>query len=283
MDPDASHPASPPGAQPDAAPGDVPITVTDDHIAGAVRFTPDDWLIYWRWYYLDRPEALSAERMRYRHAKNQYHKTFLAAAVGMFALWMWHAHRVKTGADLEGEWLGGLALMLVLVVYFFSNVPKPVDRSAQLGAYRDQIRKNPPAQRDGWWRFECTPRGLRVTGDGVEYAVGWSRVHGVYDRPDAVLVHSDIMPLMIPNRLFADGQRDAAVRRIADWARSAPGSDASRIAAYLAHHDAKCPECRHNLRGLRDLACPECGAMISRYDVPEPFAAEAAGASRAEA
>lgn len=32
------------------------------------------------------------------------------------------------------------------------------------------------------------------------------------------------------------------------------------LAAYLARHDARCPGCGYNLRGLETDRCPECGA-----------------------
>ncbi len=40
-------------------------------------------------------------------------------------------------------------------------------------------------------------------------------------------------------------------------------SDAELIRAYLAEHDAECPKCRYNLRGLGGGACPECAEQIT--------------------
>lgn len=40
-----------------------------------------------------------------------------------------------------------------------------------------------------------------------------------------------------------------------------PQADAL-LAAYLAGHDATCPVCAYNLRGLAASTCPECGVAI---------------------
>ena len=45
----------------------------------------------------------------------------------------------------------------------------------------------------------------------------------------------------------------------------APGSvpDHPHLTAYLADHDAPCPHCRYNLRGVSGCTCPECGKPIA--------------------
>lgn len=35
------------------------------------------------------------------------------------------------------------------------------------------------------------------------------------------------------------------------------------LIAYLAAHDAPCPGCGYNLRGLQTNSCPECGRTLS--------------------
>lgn len=44
----------------------------------------------------------------------------------------------------------------------------------------------------------------------------------------------------------------------------APAADApeSPLSAYLASHDAPCPHCRYNLRGVTTGMCPECGREV---------------------
>ena len=45
-----------------------------------------------------------------------------------------------------------------------------------------------------------------------------------------------------------------------------------RLTAYLARHDAVCPLCRCNLRGLTSARCPECGqALRLTVGLAEPF------------
>ncbi|MCA9272550.1 MAG: hypothetical protein KDA31_05840 [Phycisphaerales bacterium] len=34
------------------------------------------------------------------------------------------------------------------------------------------------------------------------------------------------------------------------------------LIAYLATHNAPCPECGYNLRGLKSITCPECGTDL---------------------
>lgn len=36
-----------------------------------------------------------------------------------------------------------------------------------------------------------------------------------------------------------------------------------KLAEYLQAHDAHCPKCLYELRGLKHATCPECGATIS--------------------
>ncbi len=38
--------------------------------------------------------------------------------------------------------------------------------------------------------------------------------------------------------------------------------DGERVRGYLARHDADCPRCAYNLRGLNEPRCPECGSPI---------------------
>lgn len=40
-------------------------------------------------------------------------------------------------------------------------------------------------------------------------------------------------------------------------------SDSNKLAAYLATHDAPCPECGYNLRALGTDVCPECGHLLT--------------------
>jgi hypothetical protein len=39
---------------------------------------------------------------------------------------------------------------------------------------------------------------------------------------------------------------------------------------YLSGHDAACPGCGYNLRGLKRLRCPECGREIGWQDIKAP-------------
>jgi hypothetical protein len=42
-----------------------------------------------------------------------------------------------------------------------------------------------------------------------------------------------------------------------------PHTDAAtRLRDYLANHDALCPYCKYNLRGIRSNRCPECAANL---------------------
>ncbi len=41
------------------------------------------------------------------------------------------------------------------------------------------------------------------------------------------------------------------------------------LAAYLADHDAPCPNCSYNLRGLKSGTCPECGDPILLRAYPD--------------
>lgn len=46
-----------------------------------------------------------------------------------------------------------------------------------------------------------------------------------------------------------------------------PVTDADLLVAYLAERDAKCPECRYSLRGLRKPVCPECGRALELWEL----------------
>jgi len=44
---------------------------------------------------------------------------------------------------------------------------------------------------------------------------------------------------------------------------AAPGPDPnSRLREYLADHDALCPYCKYNLRGIPASRCPECASNL---------------------
>ncbi|MEM0914358.1 MAG: hypothetical protein AAGK09_07070 [Planctomycetota bacterium] len=50
-----------------------------------------------------------------------------------------------------------------------------------------------------------------------------------------------------------------------------PRSDRDWLTGYLAEHDALCPNCQYNLRGLTGAACPECGLDLAlRVNLVEP-------------
>ena len=52
-------------------------------------------------------------------------------------------------------------------------------------------------------------------------------------------------------------------------------SDTDPLITYLATHDAPCPGCGYNLRGLRSGVCPECGKQLTldmfHESPPRPF------------
>ncbi len=48
----------------------------------------------------------------------------------------------------------------------------------------------------------------------------------------------------------------------ADPLASPPAGPSARLREYLADHDALCPYCKYNLRGLPTSQCPECASNL---------------------
>jgi len=72
---------------------------------------------------------------------------------------------------------------------------------------------------------------------------------------------------------------DVTPPRVSDAHAPASMQDATAsrddmLLAFVASHDAACPLCRYNLRGLTRATCPECGQGLSlRVGLTEPFLA----------
>ena len=47
-------------------------------------------------------------------------------------------------------------------------------------------------------------------------------------------------------------------------------TDADLLAQYLSSHDAPCPACGYNLRGLTESRCPECGYRFAWPELLDP-------------
>jgi len=51
---------------------------------------------------------------------------------------------------------------------------------------------------------------------------------------------------------------------------AAPGPTPDPLTAYLATHDAPCPGCKYNLRGIQQPQCPECGRVLTLEELLAP-------------
>lgn len=153
----------------------------------------------------------------------------------------------------------GLPALLLIVWMVFDPVGKWT-RSMQVWA-----RKLSESGAGGYHEGEHT---LVVTAEGIVLEEPhhrthqrWSGVVAVEESADHVfLVRHDSSAITIPASVFAALPRAEFVSACREWIRAGGGAAVTR---HLASHDAACPSCSYNLRGVRAGACPECGTPIS--------------------
>lgn len=125
--------------------------------------------------------------------------------------------------------------------------------------------------RSDWCQYHLGPQRLTVGPDGItlrgvhhDVVQRWSGISSVRELPEVIVFQRrDGAGYPVPRRLFArKADADAFAARAKAWLEASGHGDERRLREYLAAHDAPCPGCGYNLRGVTAAACPECGREL---------------------
>lgn len=114
---------------------------------------------------------------------------------------------------------------------------------------------------------------VRLHPDGIWYETAshtvlnrWRVFEKVVHLPDHLaIVHvAGYTGMVIPRTAFKDQQHiDLWTVEVERYLDAAGHSEAKRVAAYIEREPINCKDCGHDLRGLRNPRCPECGRRIT--------------------
>lgn len=109
------------------------------------------------------------------------------------------------------------------------------------------------------------PLGITVACDGITTSYEWSKFERVIKTGSFLCVQfaDNWHGISVPISAFASAEEatqwQSAVKGMIESRGYGPGA---RVRAYLDAHDARCGQCGHTLKGLRDPRCPECGVEL---------------------
>jgi hypothetical protein len=117
-------------------------------------------------------------------------------------------------------------------------------------------------------RYHLGPQSLTISADGLALSTThhditqrWSGITDIRETPGAIYFNRiDRVCYIVPRRIFeSPAAAESTLARAREWLDRRGHGNRRRILDYLAEHDAPCPNCTYNLRGMTTPRCPECG------------------------
>jgi hypothetical protein len=110
--------------------------------------------------------------------------------------------------------------------------------------------------------------GVVIVAPKRELRLSWAMVVA-HDIGEYVLLsHGGADGTFIPKAAFGSPAEAAEFVPLAmGWWRAAQMPPAERLARYLIDRDVACVGCGYNLRGVRDVRCPECGRALAMEEL----------------
>jgi hypothetical protein len=176
-----------------------------------------------------------------------------------------------TIVDLPNLGYGGIrALLIIGLLGWLLSLARAGDARNYLGKSRERIDRWimymgawPEAR---WTELAVTDEGLRETHASGEALHRWGAVRRVSLEGGMaqIGVRLRIGSSYLPECVF--GSPEAAAAFVAELRRRREASGDTwdhRAIAHLAKTDFPCPKCKYNMRGVRDMRCPECGYELA--------------------
>jgi hypothetical protein len=118
--------------------------------------------------------------------------------------------------------------------------------------------------------MEVSDAGVRARYDGGETTYHWKSIERIVRLPTCIVFAFRDAGNGFPLPLNAFASADAADTFEAEAQKrfAASGWDpATRVRAILETESIRCGTCGHDLRGVRDPACPECGRALFEFNL----------------
>lgn len=145
----------------------------------------------------------------------------------------------------------------------------PVTRLAHASAY---VHTEEAQYHLGPQVLTVGPSGLVLLVTHHDLTQRWSGIATISETSSAVcLLRRDRVCFVVPKRIFPspDAAADFA-RRAQRWLSQSGHGDPRQIVEFLRTHDAACPDCGYNLRGITFARCPECGHDVDPSIITRP-------------
>ncbi len=217
-------------------------------------------------YYAEAATIDPEQREAWRNARRQYHYTivFAIALLIGFGVLLWRYLTDRTPSENFPFLLvamGAGVLGAAWTVFDYRRKLAPLRRFAT-AATDERTRRE--ARQTGPITVRVTPASFEVRTSDSDVSHRWSGLVDVRESPSGVyFVRRDRQAYYVPRRVFDSGDDVRGFIAFARACLDATGSgDARHIRAFLAEHDAPCPGCRYNLRGVTSRLCPECAREI---------------------
>jgi hypothetical protein len=243
-------------------------------------YTADELVEYEVWREFHRPSA----RVLRRRARRRALWALIAVPLAIGALvWAWRdglrplarllqwlgitanmGVPILLGVALTGLGVIGLGVLWLLRAAVVLTAPGETRFKRMI---RTRYAKSAPPEWTGQIEMLFSPEGVAVSHGGEPGFSAWAALSAFHETPTLlVFVDRELEDGFMPKRALGDGSEGPRrLRQILQWAAAKGGGQEATLYPVLAAHDALCPECRYNLRGVRSAVRPECGVAIAGH------------------